>query len=268
MKHFLLSLSLLLVFHANTVVFADSYRQFALKHRDAQLLHSRLLPLLSDDLALVADGNSLLVRGPAAEVNNLVALIKKLDRPRQQLKISIYRGEDPSVSENPFADKHWSTKLAQNRWDEIIIEEETVFTITETAVLKQTLADYRHESQLKSQRHSLVGQSQTIYQTSDYRLNINTTQVAASLLANGKVSVDATFSLPKGGDSRPQGDEQQQHLQTRFTRILPVGQWARLASHQGQAHRPPISSQRKVYSTQSKRNFVQEIWLKIETLKQ
>jgi hypothetical protein len=267
MKLFLVFFTLLLNFGVSFKVMADTYRQIVIKHRDPGQLHNRLLPLISEKTSIAVDGKAILIGGSANEVNGLISLIKKLDRPRQKLLISIYRGENPAGKNEPFQNKYWSSRSVVNSIDEITIEEDSAFTITETAIYKSTVEDYRFSSELDKTSRLNKKHSEAIYRKSDFFETSYKTQVRASLLENKKVAIDALFSQALENSDGLKNDHPVKVIEKKINSTIALSTWSKLSSQTLQTNRTSLSKQVKVYSTKGKKDSTFEIWIKVERIK-
>ncbi len=264
-------------------VMADSYRQIELKHRSAVSLQSRLSPLLGNDVAVVSEGNSLILRGPSAELNQLMSVIKKLDTPRQQLYVSIYRGVDPEVSHGSHGVKTWSTdRRIINRLDEAIVEEEATLVITDSELIFIPQEVYQEHYQSKHPNVNIVdsenfkqqvnGQYQARYQNNKIVTQENTISLTPSLLAEGNIALIVNYSIPLSptqSSSRQVGSPTTAlaFKDVSTTRNAKINQWLNLSSHHQQTYRPSLNSKKKVVSTKSKDDEKHSVWVKFSLVK-
>ena len=111
-----------------------------LVHRDAVDIQRVVSPLLPEGSTVSIDKNTLLISAPNSFANSLVALIKKIDKPQQQLSISIFRGKYPLERGVIVA----STDHGVNTQELINAKEGQPIVITETSVLKIATSDARY----------------------------------------------------------------------------------------------------------------------------
>ncbi len=268
-------------------VVADSYRHVELKHRNAVSLQSRLLPLLGDEVVVVPEGNGLLLRGPSADLNQLVAVIKKLDKPRQQLSVYIYRGVDPELDSSPHRNKTWSTNRdVVNRLDKAIVEEETTLVITDSELISIPQRIYQESYQRKytdgqSFKQLVDGRHHARAQSHEIIAQENSIVLTPSLLDDGNVSFIINYSIPTSSEqlSSQQTSSQktgsQKVISTTLssikevttTRVVRIDEWINLSSHHQQTYRPSLDSKKKVVSTQSKSNKKNSVWIKFRSIK-
>lgn len=110
---------------------ANSFTRVVLKHRDAADIQEAIAPLLASGSAIAADNRSVIIRAPSAEIKSLVSTIKKMDKPRKPLLVSVFRG--------PFPDKKgvksFSTHAGVNHTQTVSIEEGQTLVVTEKRIV-------------------------------------------------------------------------------------------------------------------------------------
>jgi hypothetical protein len=287
----ILAVSVLL---SSVYTFADtssSYRQVELRHRDAFSMQQTLASFADNDVVIIAEGNSLILKGPVAGLNQLVSIIKKLDKPRQQFQVSIYRGVDPSILNvnDKVQDKRWSTNAGkQNRIDIANIEEGSLLIISDSELISVPVEEYqesgktsepvsRYSQQQAHQQESVAFESK--YQRAETILVGKGVKLVATLVKDGngapRVSLKTTYALPSEETSNDSGNisifsHRVLNRETTLTTRIELGQWQLLSSHQQQSHRPAINSTMKsrthVSSTQKKGEFGYKVWVKFGLL--
>jgi len=278
-------------------LFADTsstYRQIELRHRSAFSLQQTLAPLTDGDVVILAEGNSLILKGPAAGLNNLVSIIKKLDKPRQQLQVSIYRGIDPSILNinDKVKDQRWSTNTGkQNRVDIVNIEEGSLLIINDSELISvpveeaqqigKTIAPLSQYSQQHSHQQTQLQtqqQESIAFESSYKREDILTVEKGVKLVATlvkdskgkSRIALKTTYALPSedSGDTS-NASNRILNRETTLTTRIDIGQWQLLSSNQTLSHRPAINtstSRTKVSSTQKKGESEYKVWVKFGLL--
>lgn len=91
MKHTLLAgiVIFILSFTTNLLFADDRFEVFPLKHRTANELIPVIKPLLGKNTAITGQGFNLIVRAPAASLEQVRDIIAQLDRAPKQLRISV-----------------------------------------------------------------------------------------------------------------------------------------------------------------------------------
>lgn len=280
-----------LLLHSAHLFAETGYRQIELRYRNAFSMQQRLAPFTDNDVVIIAEGNSLILKGPTAGLNQLVGIIKMLDKPRQQFQVSIYRGSDPSVINinDKVQDQRWSTQTnQQNRVDVVNIEEGSILIINEselvTVPVEEALAIGKAlEPESLSVQKQDNDAFKSTYQRADNLLVEKGVKLVATLVKDDKgkssVSLTSTYSLPaeKVSDSmanRSRSSSRDLNRETTLTTRVDLGQWQLLSSHQTQSHRPAInstinstmSSRIQVSSTQKKGESEYKVWVKFSLL--
>jgi hypothetical protein len=91
MKHVLSSsvAVIILAFTTNTLLAADRIEMFPLKHRTANKVIPVIKPMLGKDAAVTGQGFNLIIRAPAASLEQARDIIAQLDRAPRRLRISV-----------------------------------------------------------------------------------------------------------------------------------------------------------------------------------
>lgn len=249
---------------ANANVVADNYRQLTLQYRNAIQLQSHLSQLVGESVSVVAEsGNRLLLRGSAADLKSLVAMIRQLDKPRQQLRVWIYRGKNPSLNKQPYKNLSWSTDAGKkNRFDSAVIEEDTTLLVTESQLLPLPVERYiqnRRIAQYEERGWHSDKVGKALYDRKRYAEQTSILELTPSLLSGEKVSVLSRSSIPE-----PYNKENVSFMDVSLIRTLSLGEWVDLSNHQQYSYRPSLSDKRKVVSTSKKGEFNRSVWVKVE----
>ncbi len=128
----LFCLSIILLIFNVQYGYSTALKSVALKHRDAQDIHQVILPLLPEGTSASIDNNVVIINGTPAVVNNIVRVIKALDRPQVRLKVSVYRGKYPEQS----SVKSYTTNAGINRSQIVYTEEGQTIVVTEQNLVK------------------------------------------------------------------------------------------------------------------------------------
>ncbi|MGH1484826.1 MAG: secretin N-terminal domain-containing protein [Cellvibrionaceae bacterium] len=279
------SLCILTSLYANSVV-ADSYRQIELKHRDATSLAARLDGLKGERLSIVTEGNTLLLRGPSAEINQLVRIIKQLDKPRQQLKVSVYRGDTPNLEgksrDKKGVTKKWSTyKEPSNSLDTAIIDDGSTLLITDRRLLVLPV-DYRYQLGNTTESFEYSGNDtritdnenseyRSLYRQNSYEKHTDGIHLTATLLSGKKLSIKALFTSPQTSRSPSRSiytpaETLPATKETSLSRTITEGEWINLSEHGQHANFIGLGSRTKVFSTRKNKESEGSIWAKVELI--
>lgn len=272
----------------------NSYRQIELRYRSAAEIQQTLAPLIDDSLTIVADGNSLILKGPAAELNQLQATIRKMDKPRQQLQVAIYRGVDPSVLEGNadhtdkrYRDQAWSTNAgSNNRVDTVNILEGSKLTINESGLIRvpsetdttagKSIGSADSRSALASEQAKEKFVFRSDYQRSDSFTIEKGLTLVATLVKDSKgqtkVALKTTYALPSLLTNQKQQLRSSRQItgeiinvESSTVTLAEPGQWQLISSHQQQSHRPAINTNAKlqVSSTAKQGESDRKVWVKV-----
>jgi len=91
-------LAILLLFITNMLLAADRIEMFPLQHRTANEIIPVIKPMLGEDAAVTGEGFNLIVRAPAASLEQVRDIINRLDRAPQRLRISVRKQQADTVS--------------------------------------------------------------------------------------------------------------------------------------------------------------------------
>ncbi len=275
---------LVLCYSFQLVSAANSYRQIELKHRNAASVQQSLLPFADENTAIIAQGNSLILKGPTAEIKQLAAIVKKLDKPRKQLQVSIYRGIDPSTelpgeAQNSHQDQRWSTRTGKdNRIDIVSIEEGSTLIINEDQLIKVPLETATEVGRSDRDIQSGSQQANSLEFVSNYQRNETLllekgVRLTANLVAGRggqtQVSLTAVYSLPESTKGRTNNANTVSIASNRQTSVVTrvkLGQWQLLSLNQQQSQQPGItnktSTRKQVFSTPQKDDSDYKMWVK------
>ena len=248
---------------------ADSYQQVLLKHRNATILQSRLLPLVDDRLSITVDGNHLLVGGPTGEVKQLIVLIKKLDRPRRQLQVSTVRGESPAILSTPSEDIQWSTRTrAASRLDTAVIEEEATLLIEDSELMILPIERYIQKGELTGVNNlNISKEHQTSYQSNRYQKQLIKLEMTPVLLVDKQVSVVMSYTLSQPDNRKDKRTvKSSKSTEVSLTRTVLLGEWFNIAGHQQQSNQLELTPSRQISSTQKEGEFKRGLWVKFDLL--
>jgi hypothetical protein len=126
---------------------ANSFVTVDLKYRDAADIKLAIEPVLPEGSAISADNNQVVLSAPAASMKSLVRAIKALDKPRAQLKVSVYRGQYPDKKGTKIS----TTDTGVNHQQTVNIEEGQTLVITESRLRKVAVADTGYARQAQGQ---------------------------------------------------------------------------------------------------------------------
>ena len=254
----LLIFGLLLGFYS--AIAADAIKKVDLEYRDAETTRSLLQALFKDDIAIVVDGNSLLIRGQNSDIQALTTMIKRLDKPQKSLQVTLYRGVDPYQGD---IDKH-SRRTAttyphqDNLLDQWLMEDGT------TVVLRDNSRVLKQEEQLLletdgDQSKALFSANSTSQetQTKQHELTITLTDTQQS--ARLRVKTLLANRAATGGDDELLSTEVERR------RIIPTGEWTRLFYRQSQAN-TFTPENRSTATTALTFKDEQSLWILVEPL--
>lgn len=280
----------LLFLAVNSIAYshADAYRQIELRHRPAASLQQSLAPLMSDKVAIVVEANSLILRGPVDQLNQLSAIIKKLDKPQQQIAVSIFRGIDPSkqgMQEDRFEDKKWSTNNGkQNRLDQVVINEGETLIITEKewflVPLESSFVVDRSRGGGNDESYSDISNAQVNQpEKNSHLLGISKRNQLMSIEKNVELSaviikaksgenvlsLSTSYALPtqqrKNGQLSPTAES---HKTLTQSRLVSFDKWQLLSSQSQHSEPVDYSSNRKsssqVFSTNKNGEYEYKVW--------
>jgi len=285
---FVMIFVLVLCYSFQLVSAANSYRQIELKYRNAVSVQQSLLPFTDENTAIIAQGNSLILKGPTAEIKQLSVIVKKLDKPLKQLQVSIYRGIDPSTelpgeAQNSHQDQRWSTRTGKdNRVDIVSIEEGSTLLINEDQFIKVALETATELGQSEPDKQSSSQQANSLEFASSYQRNETLllekgVRLTANLVADKdgqpQVSLTAVYSLPESTQGRANNTNTVSIASNRQTSVVTrvkLGQWQLLSLNQQQSQQPGItnksSTRKQVFSTPQKDDSDYKVWVKFKVL--
>ncbi len=265
-----------------SAVAADSYRQVDLQYRNAASVEAALSPLTKNKLAIAVDGNSLIISGAQNDVAQLASIIKKLDKPRKQFQVSLFRGRDPSLfvsndSAVKFRDQRWSTNQGQeNRIDTLMVEEGEMLIITEdewqrlpieqTAVVIANTTFPQTNSDLQNNLLVNARVFQQDYQNTNAMLIKKGVSLTAVLVKDKagkeKISLKANYTIPQ---SQKNTTTERGYLSSSTTTVIELGQWQLLSSHQqlskGVDANSSKGSRKQIVSTEKSGEKDDKVWV-------
>ncbi|MFB4204689.1 secretin N-terminal domain-containing protein [Arhodomonas sp. KWT2] len=99
-------LVLALLFAATAALAADTAAVIPLEHRNAAELLPTLRTIAGEDARIAADGDRLVIRGPAATVDALRETVGALDHPLAELRVSVRIAPDTGTAANGNTERH------------------------------------------------------------------------------------------------------------------------------------------------------------------
>ena len=288
MKKYLQSGFLLIVIATSASVVASGLLKIDLKNRSATGLKAVLSRLVDEDIKIIADGNSLILRGERTVLTQLKQIIIDLDVASVSLSVSIYRGVDPNVLKNRKDVQIWGTHKASNRLDTVIIESGQRLVINETKLLVVPIesfgSGFNAVFDADSSLNDLVSldtaktQLEAVFERSDIIAIDNSLFVEASLLSARKVQSNAdalkekvfvrygvpihvNSTMANKNSQLPQVLSTQTHVSSQ--RVINTGEWLQLSGHQVVSHRPTLGANKTLVSTQKQTDSDNNIWLRV-----
>ena len=248
----------LLAFSTN--IHAESLRRIDLQHRDAQSLAETLDALFEEDITIVVDANSLLVRGENADVQALVAMVQKMDKPQQAIRVSLYRGVDPYGGNSNEDNRRIKTTFAHsdNQLDQWIMDSGS------TMLVRDNVRMLSQEKQLlleaDSQGQETFFKAESSEQSIQFKEHaITVTLVNAAQSARLAMKTEVVNRADSGADNELISTE----IESR--RVIPTGEWTRLFYRQNQAN--TFSPEKRVMATTALHfSDEQTLWIFIEPL--
>ncbi|MEO0442768.1 MAG: secretin N-terminal domain-containing protein [Pseudomonadota bacterium] len=253
------------------VLFADSYQAIELRHRSGAVIENLLNDIVSEQLSVSAEGSTLLLRGPSADIKQLTTIIKQLDRPRKPINVSIYRGARPLTSGSTSSTEWRSTTKEPATRNNLTIDDGSTVVIAEQQLLPLTLeAYYWRQLQGREQaRQKLieplngpVSPAGGEYKNQQLINRVYGVELIPTLLKDEKISLVATFSTPLREHSNSNGGLNA--MATTITRVLPLGKWVSLTQQQQNTERGNLDKRYQVVSTRKQNELDSQIWVKFE----
>lgn len=244
---------------------ADSYRQILLKHRNASTLQQRLESVISEQAAIITDGQQIILRGSEDELDQLEAIIRRLDVPIKHVEVVVYRGQNPHVTAQNHSHLRWSTSSGQlNQMQSVVIQDGSSLLITETQLkaINQANVDelgYVVGSDLipnAAYRLQGQGQGQKVVQ---WERGI---ELTSTLIGDEKVDITATFSLP-----RENTQQLLSQVETVIQRVIKQGVWTELTNQSLKSEPTPLMTRRQIRSTEKNDEYDDAVWIKVTKLK-
>lgn len=243
---------------------ADSIRKIDLQYRDALATKDLLVTLFKGDISMVVDANSLLVRGANADLQALATMVKRLDKPQQSLRVSLYRGVDPyrgdvDLNARRITTTHPHRDNVLDRW---IMEDGTMLMIRDNVRVLDS------DEQRVVEENANNGKALFTTKATRQRIESNEHKLRVTL-TNDKQSVRLILhtQLANRAAVAKTEDESRAIVSTDIEsrRMIPTKQWVRLFYRQAQEN--TFSPERKTTVTTAL-NFDDEqaLWIFVEPL--
>lgn len=272
-----------LIFSTGSIAWADSIKRFELKHRDAIEVKNIIAPLLNQDGAITVDNNSLIIKTSASSIKQLTSIIKRMDAPQKKLKIAVYRGKYPkdhSVDQQGVIT--YTTNTGVNDLQFITTEQGRTVSITQNNIVKINTVDesyYEHTiglskndrdnlKQIHTDPQAVIAGNKTHSQIIALPVG---TYLRTSLVGKKEVRIDLKSITPVDdlyNQPKPQKNQLlnlSNETDTVITALL--DQWIEVSQYIQFSHRPVLGSNRKVYSTETKKDKQLSVWVKVSLLK-
>lgn len=229
----LLIFSLLFCFSGSLI--ADSIRKIDLQYRDALATKNLLSALFEGDISMVVDGNSLLVRGATADLQALATMVKRLDKPQQSLRVSLYRGVDPYRGDTDQTARRTATTHSHqdNIFDQWIMEDGTMLLIRDNVRIVDRQAHFFVENNGNSGKALLKAEAATQkIEKKQHKIQLTLTDNQQS------VRLALKTQLANRSATQLSGDINRDIVSTEVesSRVIPTDQWVRLFYRQSQAN--------------------------------
>jgi len=268
---------------AGTIAWADSIKRFELKHRDAIEMKNIIAPLVNQGGAVTVDNNSLIIKASASSIKQLASIIKRIDAPQTKLKIAVYRGKYPkdhSVDQRGVITH--TTNVGVNHLQLVTTEQGRTVSITQNSVAKiNTVAEsyYQHTIGLRKNHRDSLKQIHTNPQgliaaqkTQSQIITLPVgTYIRTSLVGEKEVRIDLKSITPVDDldDQKSIQNDQLLNLSHETNTVITalLDQWIEISQYTQFSHRPILGSNRKVYSTETKKDKQLSVWVKVSLLK-
>jgi hypothetical protein len=272
-------------------VMADDFLKIELKNRSATSLKSVLSKLVTDDIKIITDGNSLILGGEMSTLTQLKKIVIDLDIASVSLSVSIYRGVDPNILKEHKGVKTWSTNQVSNRLDTVIIENGQRLVINETKLIVVPVASFG------SRFDEVFDADNNLNDSID--LDVSETQLGSTFNRSEIIAIDSSLfvepSLISAQAAQNKADTLKEKLFIRYSvpislddtvankniqqrqvlstqthilsqRVIHTNEWLQLSGHKVVSHRPSLSTNKKVVSTQKQTDSDNNIWIKVNRL--
>ena len=297
MARFLLLILLLAV--CVNVVAANIFNRVVLKHREASAIEAVIAPLLPENSGISADGNTVIISAPANTANSLIAVIKRMDKPRKQLHVSVFRGQHPEKKGAIISTTH----VKANHKQDVTIYDGHPLAITERSVVNVPVTNIHYAddissgarlqanvfdsglasadesslatllSQLESRVIQRVDQSRSLSagsvlsgQQQQWLESPTGIYLRITLVGKKQARVAARVISPGEVSGGSVGDSQRLTLayELETTSTIPLGQWSRLGRQQTFTHQLELDKRSHVYSTQTSKDKHSSVWIKVD----
>jgi hypothetical protein len=305
MKIYFKFILILITIAFSAINMANDILRVELKNRSAASLKSVLSELVEDDVKIISDGNSLILRGEASTLTQLKKIINDLDVVNISLSVSIYRGVDPNIQKENKGIQKWGTNKVSNRIDSVIVENGQRLLINESKLLVVPIESFSSRfNEIFDSNNSLNVDDDLSYLADtellrDLSSTMNRNEVVTienslfvepSLIINKKEKNKAITNKQSGASADNQeiekvfirysvpiiiDDSYKTTLsnnvlssQTHVTsqRIIYTDEWMQLSGRQIISYRPSLSDNKKVVSTKNKDDSDNNIWIKVNRL--
>jgi hypothetical protein len=283
----------------SSFTYSDSVIRVALHYRDAVDVKTVIEPLLPKGAAISIDNNTLLIRAADEDAKALVRVIKAMDKPRDSVMVSVFRGRFP---DKPGV-RLLSTKAKVNRVNHMRIEDGQTVVIAENQLLKIPVANTQFikktavldQPNMANNTVSTVvndDQLETVMVTNDetesaaiegsdtvlgevlsqqqYRLQAVPTgvHVRISIVDQQRVRIALKIVSAINDTVHPARHDEAiplsvSHSLTTLS-VIPMNTWTKISEDQSFTHRAVLNASRKVYSTQTHHDAEHSLWLKIQ----
>lgn|GEM_PF-7007313 len=271
---------LMIMMQYSTFVDANTLTRHLLKHRSPEDIQQTLLPLLPQGSAIVIDNHGVIVSAPASMKGNITALIQQMDKPHQQLVVTVFRGRHPEKKGHMTH----STRHGIQTQERIITQNGQAIAITNNNLVRIPISHRIGAGDILLEDNEAEGNSAR----SDTALPFRQQQsqlvdaptglyLRATVPANPQNDtwVNMTSTLvsavhQEGGETDRQKKERIALTRSvESTYRIPINQWYQLSSQQQFSHPADLAAQGKpkttVYSTAAHRHQ-QSVWIKVDVV--